>query len=209
MAGDIQFHRGDPHPTTPGLFYWGKSSKGARGPLWMTAERLAEARANQMRLTKEWQARNPDKVRLHGKRMRAKTKARRAETTRAWKKRNPERWKEIKYRHQKNRRLTDTLFVLICRMRARIRMALKATGWKKNSRTFQMLGCTPDQLRAHIESQFKDGMSWDRLREIHIDHKKPVCSARTKRELFRLFHFTNLQPLWAKDNQAKGSKISA
>jgi len=203
------FHRGDPHPDKPGLFYWGKTSKGARGPVWVTTEKLKHRRVRQNILVKRWQAKNPEKTRASNVKMKAKRKERNAALCKAWKKRNPERWKALKYRHHKKRRETDTLFVLICRMRTRIRSAFKATGWKKKSRTFRMLGCTPDQLRAHIEVQFKEGMSWERFREIHIDHIKPVSSARSKKELISLFRYTNLQPMWARDNQAKGSKISA
>jgi len=58
-----------------------------------------------------------------------------------------------------------------------------------------------------IESQFTEDMNWDRLSEIHIDHIIPISSAETIDDLYKLNHYTNLQPLWAKDNLAKYNKI--
>ena len=42
---------------------------------------------------------------------------------------------------------------------------------------------------------------------LHIDHIIPLSSAKTEDELYKLCHYTNLQPLWAKDNMKKGKKI--
>jgi hypothetical protein len=50
-------------------------------------------------------------------------------------------------------------------------------------------------------------MSWDNYGEWHIDHIIPLASADTEEEVLKLYHYTNLQPLWAIDNIRKGSKI--
>ena len=50
-------------------------------------------------------------------------------------------------------------------------------------------------------------MSWENRNEWHVDHIIPLCSAKTQEELYNLCHYTNLQPLWVKDNLTKGSKI--
>ena len=41
----------------------------------------------------------------------------------------------------------------------------------------------------------------------HIDHIIPLSSAKTEEELYKLSHFTNLQPMGASDNRKKGAKI--
>jgi len=74
-----------------------------------------------------------------------------------------------------------------------------------------LLCCTPGELKAHLESKFQPGMDWDNYGFYgwHIDHKIP-CAAfdLTKEdEAKKCFHFTNLQPLWAKDNNFKRAKI--
>ena len=50
-------------------------------------------------------------------------------------------------------------------------------------------------------------MSWENQGKWHIDHITPLSSAKTEEEVYRLCHYTNLQPLWAEDNLKKGSKI--
>jgi hypothetical protein len=75
----------------------------------------------------------------------------------------------------------------------------------------ELLGCSLEQARKHIEHQFKEGMNWGNcgFRGWHIDHIIP-CSAfdLTKiEEQKKCFHYTNLQPLWAKDNLRKSNKL--
>ena len=69
-------------------------------------------------------------------------------------------------------------------------------------------GCSFDDLYIHIEAQFVDGMNWNNINEWHIDHIIPVSFSQSKDELLLLNHYTNLRPLWAKDNLLKGSSIT-
>lgn len=94
---------------------------------------------------------------------------------------------------------------VICRQLVR-RMVL-STGAKKNFKSQEILGYTPDQLKAHITSKFKPGMSWDNYGEWHIDHIIPISSATTFYEGLKLSQLDNLQPLWAEENLTKGCKI--
>lgn len=50
-------------------------------------------------------------------------------------------------------------------------------------------------------------MTWENRNEWHIDHITPLSSAKTEEELYKLCHYTNLQPLWAEENLKKGNKI--
>jgi hypothetical protein len=74
----------------------------------------------------------------------------------------------------------------------------------KSARVKELLGCTVDQLRAHLEAQFKPGMTWANHSFIgwHLDHIRPLASFNLAdpEQQKRAFHFSNLQPLWAKDN---------
>ena len=90
--------------------------------------------------------------------------------------------------------------------RSLIGRSIRSMGYKKNSKTEQILGCTFDRFKKHIEDRFKSGMNWLNHGEWHIDHKKPLALANTQQELIELNHYSNLQPLWASENLSKGSK---
>ena len=111
--------------------------------------------------------------------------------------------KRIKYRHK-----NDILFKLSRNVRTRMGMFLKTKNYTKGkNNTKDIIGCTPQELKDFIEKKFKDGMSWSNRDEWHIDHIIPLSSAKTQEEVLRLCHYTNLQPLWVKENLQKYNKI--
>jgi hypothetical protein len=79
----------------------------------------------------------------------------------------------------------------------------------KYNSTLTLLGADKNTIFKHIEAQFTDGMTWENHARNgwHIDHKIPLCSAKTEEEIIKLLHYTNLQPLWATDNHKKGGKL--
>jgi hypothetical protein len=78
----------------------------------------------------------------------------------------------------------------------------------KITKTLDIVGCTPEFLKEYLENKFTEGMSWDLMgKYIHIDHIIPLSSAKTEEEIYKLCHYTNLQPLWAEDNLRKSNKI--
>lgn len=109
------------------------------------------------------------------------------------------------------RKKNDVRFQIGRRIRARIRMAIKRAYGKKAFRSMEMLGCTVEEARRHLESTFTDGMNWERFLagEIDIDHIKPVCSFDLTKpeEQKKCFHWSNIQALWEPDNLKKGSKM--
>ena len=106
------------------------------------------------------------------------------------------------------KRKEDINFRLACNLRSRMTLAIK-DNWKSGS-TIRDLGCSIVELKRHLEDQFDDNMSWDNygLDGWHIDHIVPLASFNlTDEDQFKkACHYTNLQPLWAKDNLSKGSK---
>ena len=107
----------------------------------------------------------------------------------------------------RERRATDPLFALKCRLRDRVYRALKTKGLKKNTKTAAMLGCTYEEFKAHIESKFLPGMSWANFSDCHIDHIVPLDAAVTEEDVYSLSHYTNLRPLWGPDNLAKNAAL--
>lgn len=72
----------------------------------------------------------------------------------------------------------------------------------------RLLGCDITTLVRHLETQFTEGMTWDTWGRWgwHLDHRRALATAESVEEVHQLFHFTNLQPLWAPANLSKYSK---
>lgn len=104
---------------------------------------------------------------------------------------------------ERKRRAANPMFRLAANMRRRLREVLGASGKGETSRTNSVLGCSPANLRNHIEQQFQPGMSWANYGSWHVDHIVPLRSADSVDALVQLCHYTNLQPLWAQDNRVK------
>lgn len=111
------------------------------------------------------------------------------------------------YKYKRNRLDNDIEYKLHELCRKRIRNFLKLRNYNKQHKTLTMVGCTPQELKEHLEKQFVDNMSWTNRSEWHIDHILPLSSASNQEELFKLCHYSNLQPLWAIDNIKKSNKI--
>ena len=71
----------------------------------------------------------------------------------------------------RKRRDNDIKFKLRCSIASRIRETIKS------KRTLEIIGCSLIELKEHLESQFKEGMSWDNygVKGWHIDHIKPCA----------------------------------
>ena len=118
-----------------------------------------------------------------------------------------------KEREARNIRMEkDPIFALRARIRSAIANGLSKSLGKKvrtyaKKPTEEILGCTFDEFKIHIERQFLKGMSWDNRCMWHIDHITPAASADTPEDLLALFRHTNLRPLWADQNRSKSDKL--
>jgi hypothetical protein len=107
-------------------------------------------------------------------------------------------------------KMKSPAFLVKKRTMNRIRQAIKNQSVNIRG-SFGHVGCTAEYLRSHIESKFAEGMSWQNYGKWHIDHIKP-CAAfdlSMESEVKKCFHWTNLQPLWAKENLQKGARYGA
>lgn len=110
---------------------------------------------------------------------------------------NKRREWDDKHRH-------DPLFKIKKNLRRRVLLALN--GGRKQDRTFNLIGCTPIKLKQHLENLFQKGMSWDNYgKEWHIDHIIPcyMFDLTSLEQQEKCFHYSNLRPLWAKDNLSR------
>ena len=113
---------------------------------------------------------------------------------------NHNKWKRKK-------RKEDPTFAIIESFRARLCKIIPS----KDETTKELIGCTPDQLRRHLESQFKRGMRWDNYGSYwHVDHILPVASFdhAVASQRMQCWHWSNLQPLEARENMRKSDKVT-
>jgi hypothetical protein len=122
---------------------------------------------------------------------------------------NRENVNEYKRKYNKFRYDTDPIFKLRRCIRHRVNEFLKSKNFSKKNKTFDIVGCSPDELKIYIEKQFTEGMNWDNYGFYgwHVDHKVPLSNSKTEEETYKLCHYSNLQPMWWNENLSKGKKI--
>lgn len=98
------------------------------------------------------------------------------------------------------------------KLKNKLRGIVRKALWCGNSKAcVALVGCTSEDLRAHIQGQFKPGMSWGNFGKgkgcWHVDHRMPCASFDLENPTHRArcFHYTNFQPLWAEENWSKGA----
>jgi hypothetical protein len=71
-----------------------------------------------------------------------------------------------------------------------------------------LVGCSIEELRLHLESQFVAGMTWANYGEWHVDHIRPCAMFDLTQDAQQreCFNWSNLRPLWGVENLRKGSK---
>jgi hypothetical protein len=141
-------------------------------------------------------------------------------STTAWKELTKDSPKEktliyrIKYRYDTKFNLNERLKNQIKRKSKKyphldncIRQAVKL---QTNSKYFEIVGYTREDLKNHLEKQFTKDMTWKAFRngDIHIDHIKPqsLFNLQDINDVKECWSLNNLQPLWAKDNIVKSNK---
>ena len=132
-----------------------------------------------------------------------------------YKDKNIETIKEYQNQYRKDRRLTDLDFKLSELIRTNVHRVFKEIGTSKETKTFDIVDYTPQQLKKHIEVQFTLDMSWDNHGILwELDHARPIKWFIDNKNLFENNNelckaansLNNLQPLLINDNRTKGSR---
>jgi hypothetical protein len=180
---------------------------------------------------RKWRERNPEYSREKGRKWREKNPGKNREACRKYREENPEKFREAerKYReknreryrekkrdYQRKRLNNDPLYKAIHNCRSRRRDVLKrlktdiaeGKAFRSSKNFTRLLGCPPSVFKAHMESQFTEGMTWENHGEWHYDHIRPLASFDHTDPLWeeQAWHYTNIRPLWAEDNFSKGSE---
>lgn len=130
------------------------------------------------------------------------------EELKTWRLNNIDRIRKNKRAYNKKRGVEDPSYKLNKAISNSVYRAIR--GIKKSKHSIELLGCSVEALKQHLEAQFSPGMSWDNWGVFgwHIDHKRPIASfdLTDPQQQHACFHYTNLQPLWWMDNITKGDK---
>ncbi len=163
---------------------------------WRIRENKPDRKAKNKKRNQEWRQKNPDKVKEYA-----------IKHTNKWRKENREIYLEKKRKWNRHLYENNINYKLGTLLRTRIWSSLKKQGLKKKDSTMFLVGCSKEELIKHLESQFKDGMSWENwsLNGWHIDHIRPCSSfdLSDPAQVKECFHYSNLQPLWAIENLKK------
>jgi hypothetical protein len=210
-----RYKRGDVRED--GLIFWSYAKQGGY-EYWVSKEKFLDKKTKTKLLKSKWKKENKEIIRnqkaVYNKNNKEKVK----EWNIKYKQNNQKKIKEsrsIYYNSNKekiikksniidkNRKKTDKLYALSKSVRCNIRQALGKRGYTKKSRTHEILGCSFEFFKNHIEQRFQEGMTWENRSEWHLDHIIPVSSGKTEKEIIKLNHYTNLRPLWAEENLKK------
>ena len=199
---------------------------------WVDEVFRAELNGRRDRLNERWMQKYPGRYEAICAKGEERDKARRVANkeqyyaeARRWRSENTEhlrdydrrKWQEDKQKileQTRERKRQDPEFKLLentrCYIWQQLRKALKSEGsFTKPEATCDLLGCTPREYLNHLRSLYKPGMTGENYGKWHVDHIRPCSSFNLSDEGERrkCFHYTNTQPLWAKENISKGNKI--
>ena len=129
-----------------------------------------------------------------------------------YRKNNKDKINEINKEYYRNRRSTDIFFRFSSNLRNILSNSIRKMGYKKNSKTEQILGCSFEEFKNHIELQFQLWMTWDNYgdpkdgviepnKTWDIDHIIPINTATCEADIIKLNHYKNLQPLCSHYNR--------
>jgi len=161
---------------------------------------------------KKYRDANKEKTRQRNKEYREEHKEELNKKSKQWYQDNIEHVKEYRKKNKQHtadcerKRLRNNIQRrLSSNLRRRVRAAIN--GDCKSTSTTALLGCSIDEFKKHLESLFKEGMSWDNYGRYgwHIDHIIPCNSFNLEHleDQKKCFHYSNMQPLWAKENHSK------
>lgn len=138
-----------------------------------------------------------------------KNKEEKKEKVKIYRENNIDKIRARQNKYFKERKENDPLFKLSCNIRTLINLSLVKGGYSKNTKSFDILGISYEDLKKHFENMFSSWMTWENHGLYNgdfnygwdIDHIIPLSSARNEYELLKLNHYTNLQPLCSKINR--------
>lgn len=121
--------------------------------------------------------------------------------------RSSEEYKSRMRLYKRDKYRKDPMFRVSVSLRRMLLRVIETSGDKKVASSHKILGYSAEDLHAHISKCMASGMSWDNYGDWHIDHIKSIRSFMDEgvTDPSIINALSNLQPLWAKENQSKGA----
>lgn len=137
------------------------------------------------------------------KQYRIDNKERNRQYNKEYYKQNKSKVNKQKREYYKNKYNTNELFRLSENIRRGISLSFKKNGFPKSGNTRDILGCSYEEFKQHIEALWEPWMNWDNYGLYNgepnygwdIDHTIPSSSAQSEKDVIKLNHHTNLKPL--------------
>lgn len=169
----------------------------------------------------QWRLKNRHRLAAYSKKWRAKNPSKALAVSKRWRDKNPEKQREASFNwriknkaainaNERKRRAVDHIYRLERCLRARLSGAIRCVGSVKSKTTKALTGCDRSTLISHLESKFRDGMTWGNYGKVwEVDHRRPCASFDLGKfsDQKKCFHYTNLQPLLVWENRTKGSMV--
>lgn len=176
---------------------------------WREADPARSRAISKRSRAKHPRVRTPEQI--EGQRQwRLKNKVRISAYNKRWTAANRPRKMKNNARWQKKKLATDPRFRLTNYLRNRVNTAIRKARTEKAAGTIALIGCDVRFLMGYIEARFKRGMSWSNYGKVwEIDHRIPLASYDLTDPSHQrsAFNYTNLQPLFSKENNSKGAKM--
>lgn len=148
---------------------------------------------------RQYREKNKEEILKKAREYRLKNK----EKIKEYKKNNREKINDTYRKYIKKRKENDVLFKISYNVRRLVSLSIRKQKYSKKTKAHEILGCSFEDFKKHIESLWEDWMNWDNYGlyngELNygwdIDHIIPNSSAMTEEEIIKLNHYTNLKPL--------------
>jgi hypothetical protein len=155
---------------------------------------------------KEWRKNNYESIIKRNRKWKVDNLEKHNEIQKKSRIKNKVKINKYKQEYFKKRKEVDPIFKLRCYLARTISDTLRERKFTKKSKTCDILGCSFEEFKLHLESKFEPWMSWDNYgnpkdgvvepnKTWDIDHIIPSSSVITEEELLKLNHFSNLKPL--------------
>jgi hypothetical protein len=190
-----------------GKVFWQYTKKTTSGEWWISWDAALKNHESLKKASRKQRDKNPAKHKLSNKTWREANKEKHCQNAKDYYQKNKKHANEVKRKRRLERRRSDKFYAFRESVRNLVKQSFRDRNYTKSSKAEKIIGCDWPYLKAHIESQFTDGMNWENRADWHIDHIIPLASAKSQEDVFRLNHYSNLRPLWAIDNLKKGAQM--